>query len=57
MIPTSDKMIPDNNEEAVKTNPVKIEPMIESTEKEADQYECQPYLTPDSNGEEDVIYG
>jgi hypothetical protein len=50
-------MIPDNNKEAVKTNLVKIKPMIESTEKEADQHEHQPYLTPDSDGEEDVIHG
>jgi hypothetical protein len=56
MIPTN-KMIPDNDEEAVKTNLVKIKPIIEFTEKEANQHEHQPYLTPDFDGEEDFIHG
>ena len=42
------------------TNPVEesTEPMMtEFIEKVADQHECQPYLTPDSDAEEDVILG
>ena len=54
-------MIPSNDEEAMTTNPVKESTeaikMTESTEKETDLHERQPYPTPDSDAEEDVIPG